>query len=70
VISSIALTAHTHPGELLTAAEQAGQVRSGLDPADILLLMEFLWRVGPGDPGAHQAERILDIVIDGLRPGS
>jgi AcrR family transcriptional regulator len=57
-------------GELLTAAEQAGQVRSGLDPADILLLMGFLWRVGPGDPGAHQAERILDIVIDGLRPGS
>ena len=45
-------------------------MRSGLDPADILLLMGFLWRVGPGEPGAHQAERILDIVIDGLLPES
>jgi AcrR family transcriptional regulator len=57
-------------GQLLIAAEQAGQVRSGLDPADILLLMGFLWRVGPGKPGAHQAARILDIVIEGLRPES
>ena len=32
-------------GHLLNAAEQAGQVRSDLDPADVLLLMGFLWRV-------------------------
>jgi hypothetical protein len=37
-------------GELLIAAEKVGQVRSGLDPADILLLMGFLWRVGPASP--------------------
>jgi AcrR family transcriptional regulator len=55
-------------GQLLSAAEQAGQVRAGLDPADVLLLMGFLWRVGPGKPGADQAERILDMVIQGLRP--
>jgi AcrR family transcriptional regulator len=54
-------------GQLLHAAEQAGQVRSGLDPADVLLLMGFLWRVGPGEAGGQQAERILEIVIQGLR---
>jgi AcrR family transcriptional regulator len=54
-------------GHLLNSAEQSGQVRSGLDPADVLLLMGFLWRVGPGKPGGDQAERILDIVIQGLR---
>jgi AcrR family transcriptional regulator len=57
-------------GRLLTAAEQAGQARSGLDPADVLLLMGFLWRVGPGKQGDHQAERILDIVIRGLQSES
>jgi AcrR family transcriptional regulator len=57
-------------GQLLKAAEQAGQVRSGLDPADVLLLMGFLWRVGPGKSGGHQAERILEIVIEGLQAQS
>jgi AcrR family transcriptional regulator len=57
-------------GHLLDAAEQAGQVRPGLDPADVLLLMGFLWRVGPGKPGIRQAERILDIVIEGLEDQS
>lgn len=57
-------------GQLLIAAEQAGQVRSGLDPADVLLLMGFLWRVAPGKAGGHQAERILDIVILGLQSES
>jgi hypothetical protein len=42
-------------------------VRSGLDPVEVLVLMGFLWRVGPGRAGADQAEGILDIVIDGLR---
>jgi AcrR family transcriptional regulator len=54
--------------QLLDAAEQAGQVRTDLDPSDVLLLMGFLWRVEPGKPGPHQGERILDIVIQGLRP--
>ena len=57
-------------GQLLKAAEHAGQVRSGLDPADVLVLMGFLWRVGPGKPGAQQAQRILDIVVRGLQPES
>ena len=43
---------------------------AGLDLADILLLVGFLWRVEPGKLGAHQAERILDVVIQGLQPES
>jgi AcrR family transcriptional regulator len=55
-------------GQLLRAAQDVGQLRPGLDPDDVLLLMSFLWRVGPGAAGRRQAERILDLVIDGLRP--
>lgn len=54
-------------GVLLRAGEEAGDVRPGLEPADILLLMGFLWRVGPGDAGERQARRVLDLAIRGLR---
>lgn len=54
-------------GELLDACVHAGDVRAGLDPADVLLLMGFLWRVGPGSDGLAQADRIIEMVIDGLR---
>jgi AcrR family transcriptional regulator len=53
-------------GQLLAAAERAGQVRPGLDPGDVLLMMGFLWRVGHGETGLRQAERILEMVIVGL----
>jgi AcrR family transcriptional regulator len=52
-------------GVLLAACEDAGDVRPGLDPADVLLLMGFLWQVG-GD-GDQQAQRVLDLAISGLR---
>jgi AcrR family transcriptional regulator len=54
-------------GVLLQACEKAGDVRPGLEPADVLLLMGFLWRVGPGDAGEQQALRVLDLAICGLR---
>jgi AcrR family transcriptional regulator len=54
-------------GVLLRAGEEAGSVRPGLEPGDVLLLMGFLWRVGPGEQGAAQASRLLDLVIDNLR---
>jgi hypothetical protein len=43
-------------------------LRPGLDPADVLLLMGFLWRVGPGEDGKAQAARLFDLVVDGIRP--
>lgn len=55
-------------GELLAACEAAGVMRPGLDPADVLLLMGFLWRVGPEEDGKAQAARLLDLVVDGFRP--
>ena len=44
------------------------QVRAGLDPGDVLLLMGFLWRVPDGPSGRQQADRMMAIVVDGLRP--
>ncbi len=55
-------------GRLLNACVAAGVVRSGLDPGDVLLLMGFLWRVGPNRAGAQQARRVTEIVLDGVRP--
>jgi AcrR family transcriptional regulator len=52
---------------LLQACENASDVRPGLEPADVLLLMGFLWSVGPGDAGDQQARRVLDLAISGLR---
>ena len=43
-------------------------MRDGLDPGDVLLLMGFLWRVPDGPTGRQQADRMMAIVIDGLRP--
>jgi AcrR family transcriptional regulator len=54
-------------GELLRACEAGGGVRPGLDPGDVLLLMGFLWRTGPGEEGKAQAARLLDLVIDSFR---
>jgi AcrR family transcriptional regulator len=55
---------------LLEACEAAGAVRPGLDPGDVLLLMGFLWRVGPGPDGRARADRLFDLVLDGLRHGA
>ncbi|MFC6087453.1 TetR/AcrR family transcriptional regulator [Sphaerisporangium aureirubrum] len=55
---------------LLAACEQAGAVRPGLDPDDVLLLMGFLWRITPDGDRRARATRLLDVVIDGLRAGA
>ena len=52
---------------LLQACEDACDVRPGLEPADVLRLMGFLWRVGAGEAGEEQARRLLDLAIRGLR---
>ena len=52
---------------LLDACVADGSVRPGLDPADVLLLMGYLWRVPPGEDGLEQSRRVMRIVFDGLR---
>jgi AcrR family transcriptional regulator len=54
-------------GQLLHACQAAGDVRTGLDPADVLLVMGFLWRVNDDQNGRAQAARTFDLVLDGLR---
>jgi AcrR family transcriptional regulator len=52
---------------LLRACEETGDVRAGLEPADVLLLMGFLWSAAPSEAGEQQARRVLDLAIRGLR---
>ncbi|GLZ47777.1 TetR family transcriptional regulator [Actinomycetospora sp. NBRC 106375] len=53
---------------LLRAGEADGSMRPGLDPDDVLLLMGAVWRVPAGEDGREQAERLLDLVVESLRP--
>jgi AcrR family transcriptional regulator len=53
--------------ELLAAGEAAGELKPGLDPGDVLLLMSFLWRTADDKAGRAQAKRTLDLVLAGLR---
>jgi AcrR family transcriptional regulator len=52
---------------LLQACEDAGSIRPGLDPDDVLLLMGFLWRLDPSRDWQARANRLLDLVMDGLQ---
>ena len=55
---------------LLRAGEEAGCIRPGLDPDDVLLLMGFLFRIDDRDAWQERARRMVDLVIDGLRTGA
>jgi AcrR family transcriptional regulator len=55
-------------GQLVDACIADGSMRAGLDPGDVLLLMGFLWRVEAAPEGKQQAARIMEYVIEGLRP--
>lgn len=53
--------------KLLDAGVADGSFRSDADPADVLLLMGFLWRVDAGPEGRAQAARLMELALDGLR---
>ena len=55
---------------LLHANEQAGTIRANLDPADVLTLMSFLWRIDSVGDWRSRSDRLLDMFIDGLRVGA
>jgi AcrR family transcriptional regulator len=55
-------------GKLIDACVACQAMRPGLEPDDVLLLMGFMWRVEAGPEGKRQAERIIELVIDGLAP--
>jgi len=55
---------------LLRANEAAGTIRAGIDPDDVLLMLGFLWRVSPDEAGQAQAQRMIELVLQGLQTGS
>jgi len=44
-----------------------GSIAPGHDPADIIMLMSFLWRVANNDDGAAQGRRLIAAVFQGLQ---
>ncbi|WP_329454062.1 TetR/AcrR family transcriptional regulator [Streptomyces sp. NBC_01497] len=54
--------------QLLDACEGAGEVRPGIDPVDVIMLMSCLWRTPDTPDGIAQADRLLELAIDGFRP--
>lgn len=63
---------HTALGELLHHAQQAGAVRPEITTSDIIMLLKGLLRsindAPPGPASQAQADRLLAVVTDGLRP--
>lgn len=55
--------------KLLDACVADNSLRRGLDPADVLLLMGYLWRVAPDEDGISQGRRLTQTVLDGIRAG-
>lgn len=52
---------------LLVAAQDAGQIRPGLDPDDVILALAGLWEIDPRSDWRAQARRLFAIVFGGLR---
>jgi AcrR family transcriptional regulator len=52
--------------KLLDACVADGSVQPGLNPGDVLLLMGYLWRVGPGNDGIEQGRRLTRLVLYGI----
>ncbi|MET8413095.1 TetR/AcrR family transcriptional regulator [Streptomyces sp. NPDC005195] len=53
--------------QLLDACEHAGDIRPGIDPVDVIMLLSCLWRTPNTPDGATQAARLLDLAITGLQ---
>lgn len=52
--------------KLVDACVAEGSMAPGHDPADVLLLMGFLWRVAPNKEGLAQGRRLVAAVFAGL----
>jgi AcrR family transcriptional regulator len=52
--------------KLVDACVAEGTIAPGHDPADIIMLMSFLWRVANNDEGAAQGRRLIAVVFSGL----
>jgi AcrR family transcriptional regulator len=53
--------------KLVDACVAEGTIAPGHDPADIIMLMSFLWRVANNDDGVAQGQRLIAAVFSGLK---
>ena len=53
---------------LLSACEEAGSVRPGLDADDVLLSLAGLWEIDPNSDWRSRARRLYDLVFAGRGP--
>jgi Tetracyclin repressor-like, C-terminal domain len=54
-------------GRVLAAAEQAGVIRAGLDPDDVILALAGLWEIDPATDWKARAHTLYDLVFTGLK---
>ncbi len=52
--------------KLVDACVAEGSMAAGHDPADVIMLLSFLWRVAPGEAGVEQGRRLMAAVFHGL----
>ena len=52
---------------LVEAGQRVGAVRPDLDAEEVLLLVGFLWRIGPDADFEARSRHLLDLVMDALR---
>jgi AcrR family transcriptional regulator len=55
---------------LLRAGEEAGTIRPGVSGDDFFLAIAGLWQIDPAGNWQATADRLLDLVMDGLRAGA
>lgn len=53
--------------KLVDACVAEGTMAPGHDPADIIMLMSFLWRVSDDDAGVAQGRRLIATVFNGIQ---
>ncbi|MEV7045080.1 TetR/AcrR family transcriptional regulator [Amycolatopsis sp. NPDC051061] len=67
VVSASWAPATAAVAKLVDACVAEGTIAPGHDPADIILLMSFLWRVANDAEGAAQGRRLIAAVFSGLQ---
>jgi AcrR family transcriptional regulator len=55
---------------LLRAAVAAGTVRADMEPEDVLQAMSGVWLIPAGEQWTARAQRLLQLLMDGLRYGA
>jgi hypothetical protein len=55
---------------LLDAAAAAGEMRADIDPEELLIAVSRLCTPGPSGGGREQSERMVGLLVDGMRYGA